>query len=135
MPGDELRQQFVLPEEDAEHLSVRQVPWETVQENQSQWVLVHQFPVPPGYNVSSTTAAVQILPNYPTTHIDMVYFRPALALSNGRSIPNLSSMVIAGEEYQRWSRHRTAENPWRPGLDCLESHLSLVEEWLLREIK
>ena len=46
----------------------------------------------------------------------------------------LSPMTIMGQEFQRWSRHRTGQNPWRPGIDNLHTHLSLVEEWLLREV-
>ena len=31
--------------------------------------------------------------------------------------------------------HRTNENPWRRGYDCIETHLLLVNEWLARELR
>ena len=37
--------------------------------------------------------------------------------------------------WQRWSRHRTAVNPWRRGYDCIETHVLLVDDWLEREIR
>lgn len=130
-----LRREFDLPEEDVEHLDVRGLPWETIYDGRTQWLLLHQFPIPGGYNVKTATAAIQITPNYPSAPLDMVYFRPALTLQGNRSIGGLKMTHILGEEFQRWSRHRTEANPWRPGVDNLHTHLALVEEWLLREVR
>jgi hypothetical protein len=128
------RREFELPEEDVEHLTARGLPWETVRDGGSHWLLLHEFCVPPGYAVTKTTTAIQITPNYPDAQLDMVYFHPAPTLQSGRVIGALSSQSICGVEFQRWSRHRTPENPWRPGIDNLHTHLSLVEEWLVREV-
>ena len=38
--------------------------------------------------------------------------------------------TIDGTPWQRWSRHRTSQNPWRPGVDGIPTHLALVEHWL-----
>ena len=125
---------FALPAEDIEYLAARGLKWETVRDGKAQWLFVHEFPIPPGYNVSQATAGVRIAPGYPDVQIDMVYFRPALSLPRGIPIGALSKTVIIGTEFQQWSRHRTAENPWRPGVDNLHTHLSLVEEWLWRKV-
>lgn len=130
-----MRRQFLLPEADAEHLGSYELQWETIVEPGWQWLLVHGFPVTDGYNVSSVTAAVSVSPGYPDAPLDMVYFYPALARSDGRAIGALSAQAIDGKIFQRWSRHRTALNPWRPGVDDLAAHLALVRHWLEREFK
>lgn len=130
-----LRREFDLPEEDVEHLDARGLPWETVTDVSHQWVLVHDFPTPNGYTTKTTTAGILVSPGYPTAQLDMVYFNPALSRVDGIAIPALCSVTIKGQPYQRWSRHRTGTNPWRPGLDNIATHLGLVEEWLQREFQ
>ena len=56
-----------------------------------------------------------IPPLYPDAQIDMAYFKPFLARTDGRAIQNLTECVIQREKWQRWSRHRTQQNPWRMG--------------------
>jgi hypothetical protein len=65
----------------------------------------------------------------------MVYVYPPMARADGRGIGALTGMIIDGRPYQRWSRHRTNENPWRPGVDDIAAHLALVEEWFAREFR
>lgn len=133
--GFESRQQFDLPEGDREHLESRGVPWETLREGGSQWLLVHQLPIPDGYNASVVTAALMIPPSYPDAQIDMVYFHPHLARADGKAVPNLTEQAIDGKTFQRWSRHRAGDDPWRVGVDDVGTHLVLVEEWLRREFR
>lgn len=134
MENSELRKHFDLPEEDQEHLDARGLPWEAVSEGGNQWLLIRNFPVPKGYNNGSVTAAVRIPANYPNAGLDMVYFHPTLSRTDGIRIPATEGTVyIDNSIFQQWSRHRTVVNPWRPGVDQVSTHLSLVEEWLLRE--
>lgn len=130
-----LRREFALPEDDEAHLDARGLPWETMVSQGGQWLLVHGFPVPAGYNHRTVTVAVQITPGYPTAPLDMVYVHPPLARQDGRAIGALTPMLLDGSGFQRWSRHRTSENPWRPGEDDVASHLALVEEWFAREFR
>ena len=46
-----------------------------------------------------------------------------------------NKQAIDGKTYQRWSRHRTAQNPWKAGFDGLETHVYLIEDWLVREFE
>lgn len=126
-----MRKQFVLPESDTEFLDSLGLQWETINGN---WLILHQFPVPEGYNVSVVSVALMIPPGYPIAQIDMAYFSPHLARVSGRGIGALSFQNIDGKIYQRWSRHRTGENPWRPGVDDISTHLSLVRNWFEREL-
>lgn len=133
--GYEMRRQFQLPESDVEHLESRGLPWDTVLDGGSQWLLVHNFPVPVGYNVLLVTVALLIAPAYPDAQIDMAYFLPHLSRADGKAIPQVSGQAIDGQTYQRWSRHRTAEDPWRVGVDDIGTHLLQVAEWLRRELR
>jgi len=78
---------------------------------------------------------LRIPPSYPDDQIDMVYFYPALALTSGKAIGQLSPLAFDGKQYQQWSRHRTAQNPWRPNLDNVCTHLLQVNNWLERELR
>lgn len=131
-----LRRDFDLPEEDEENLDARGLPWEAVNEGAFHWLLIHDFPVPHGYNVRAVTVAIQIPTNYPVAGLDMAYFSPALLREDGVPIPATDATItIQNRPFQRWSRHRTSENPWRPGIDNVATHLALVEEWLQQEFR
>ena len=75
----------------------------------------------------------RIKAQYPDVQIDMAYFTPPLARKDGGGLSNLSEMDLDGRKWQQWSRHRTQHNPWRPGVDDLETHLLLVVDWLQRD--
>jgi len=128
-----MRRQFHLPESDREFLEARGLPWETITESNYKWLLIHDYPVPMGYNQEKVTIALMIVAGYPDAQIDMVYFFPPLALLDNRQIKALASQSIEGKTYQRWSRHRTPQNPWRPSEDDVSTHLALVEYWLEKE--
>jgi len=134
-----LRHEFSLPESDEQYLDGLDLPWETVVDGGSQWLIIHKWKVPTGYNHSFVSLALLIPPSYSDAQIDMVYFNPALQRRDGRAIGALSTQHItvggSRQEWQRWSRHRTGSNPWRPGVDDVASHLGLVDEWLRREFE
>jgi len=130
-----VRRQFLLPETDMNYLNTCGLQWETIIEGNWRWLLLYDYPIPNGYNVSSATAAVSISAGYPDAQLDMVYFYPSLARQDGQAIGALSSQAIDGKSFQRWSRHRTGANPWRPDEDDLSAHLPLVQHWLEREFK
>ncbi len=130
-----MRRQFDLLPEDEQLLNDYGLPWETVVDG-SQWVLIHDFPTHEGYNHKTVIAAIRLETGYPNTALDMVYFHPALARTDGRPIGATQAVQqIAGVSYQRWSRHRTAQNPWRPTIDSLGTHIVLIEDWLQREFE
>jgi hypothetical protein len=129
-----MRKQFQLSEEDEQCLAALGLEWEAIVENNTKWLVVHSFPVPEGYNHRKADAALRISPSYPDDQIDMAYFFPALALTNGKAVRQLTPHPLDGKQYQQWSRHRTAENPWRPGLDNICTHLLQVTNWLEREL-
>jgi hypothetical protein len=130
-----MRREFTLPDEDIDWLESQGGSYELISEGKVLRVVLYDFPVPPGYNMNSITANVRIDAAYPDTQIDMVYFYPALALKNGQPIKALSTDKFDGKVWQRWSRHRTPANPWRPGIDNLSTHFALVQNWIEREAR
>ena len=133
--GFDGRRHFALPQEDLEWLNNTQDRFELVAEGGDLRVVLYGFRVPHGYHQHQVDINVRIEPGYPDTQIDMVYVRPALERADGRPIPATCIESFDCKEWQRWSRHRTPANPWRPGVDNLGTHFGLVEHWFLRELK
>jgi hypothetical protein len=128
-----VRREFILPEADTAYLDGRSLRWEAVVDGGQRWLLVHDWPVPGGFNHTVVSAAVAMPPAYPDAALDMVYFFPALQRNDGKVIGGLSPHMILGQQWQRWSRHYSAANPWRIGEDDLSTHLTLIDHWLRRE--
>ena len=126
-----MRRQFALPEDDVEVLDALTIEWETIQESNNRWLLLHGVALPQGYNVSNGSIAIQIPGNYPVAMLDMAYFFPHLARVDGRPIQQTQArMRLDGKEWQRWSRHY----PWLPGQHNVGTHILLVQHWLKHEM-
>lgn len=135
----ELRRHFKLPLDDHKYLDACGLPWETfkeaVQNGTRLWLLVHGWSVLNGYNQNEVTVAIMIPSSYPTAQLDMAYFFPVLTRVDNHPIARTSIISIGEQEFQRWSRHRTSQDPWRPGVDNIATHLSMIECWLEREFE
>ena len=130
-----MRRDFELLADDAAFLEECGYAWETLMDG-SQWVLLRDFAVPAGYAQTAVTAAIRLETGYPDAQLDMVYFDPALSRRDGKPIAATNAtQAIDGRAFQRWSRHRTPQNPWIPGQDSLATHIMLVEDWLEREFE
>ena len=130
-----MRKDFYLPDEDIAFLTELGLAWEAINDQGMQWILIHDYPVPSGYNLEKVDVAVKIETGYPRTQLDMAYFYPPIHRLDGKNINALSDQLIDGRNFQRWSRHRTGENPWREGVDDLSTHLALVSFWFEQEFK
>lgn len=126
---------FELPAEDQDYSDRLSNRLERVLDGSNRWVLTHDFEVPEGYNVKKVTAAVLLPHGYPVCAPDMVYFFPALSLTSGKRIHAAeATQPINGKNYQRWSRHFLPNEPWRPGIDSLETYHLMIHGWLEREV-
>lgn len=130
-----MRRHFSLPSDDVEFLDAKKLEWETVIEGTCRRVVLKMFPTPTGYNQKYVDMNMRIEAAYPDTQIDMAYFYPHLSRTDGKEIGALSQDSFDQKTWQRWSRHRTSVNPWRPGVDNLCTHVALINEWLQMEIK
>lgn len=131
--GENLRKEFTLLEEDEAYLDKLGLPWESVKLQGALWIFIHNYSLPEGYNVSEAIVGVRMTPGYPVAQLDMVYFFPALTRKDGQPIGGLSLTMIDGKNFEQWSRHRTAANPWRSDIDNLSTHIPLADAWLISE--
>lgn len=131
-----MRRDVILPEEDIEFLDTLGLSWETIIEANQQWLVIYQFVVPIGYSVKKVDIAILITTGYPVAPLDMAYFFPSLLREDGKPINATQAFQqLDGKLWQRWSRHRSAQNPWHPGEDSLLTHFVSINEWLEREFK
>ena len=127
------RKQFALPEEDMAALDAGGYDWETVSSS-GTWLIIRGFKLPSCFTPSEVSIAISIPSGYPTSPLDMAFFNPPIRRVDGRPIANTeSSAAIDGMSWQRWSRHYTPENPWKPGEYNTVTHLHLVQSWIERE--
>ena len=93
-----MRREFELGPEDVRALDALGLTWETVRDGAVRWILVHDHPIPAGFSHLTACAAIRI-DTYPPGIIDMVYFYPPLARSDGKAINNLSVLQIDGKAF------------------------------------
>lgn len=129
------RRDFTLLEEDENYLNTLKLKWESIVSQGGHWVLIHNYPLPKGFNVTHAILAVRISPGYPTAQLDMLYFYPSITRLDGQSMNALTPFTLDGKTFQQWSRHRTARNPWRPDIDNLSTHIPLAEVWFSQEFQ
>jgi len=133
--GLEARRHFALPPEDIAFLDSLGLRWEALADGGNFWVVIYGVPLPPGFAESTTDVAIQIMPGYPTSQLDMAYFYPPVLHPDGRVIACANAVqTLDGRTWQRWSRHRTGATAWVPGEDNLERHFMFMQDWWSREI-
>ena len=131
LPG---RAEFILLNKDEAYLDQLGINYETFFHSNKRWLVLLDYPLPEGYNHPKTDIAIDIPTNYPTSMIDMFYCYPNLAMTNGTQIPATTVKIdIENKSFQRWSRHLGRGRPWNPVSDSVMTHVSLIEESLLRE--
>uniref|UniRef100_UPI00402B3540 multiubiquitin domain-containing protein n=1 Tax=Methylomonas sp. SPW-1 TaxID=3438877 RepID=UPI00402B3540 len=129
-----LRREFNLLAVDVAHLDATGWKWEAIKCQDSRWVLIHNYSMLSGYQPANVKLAMLIPKDYPQAQIDMFYFYPFVTRCDGREIPNTQIRAVIDEvQYQGWSRHRNAVQPWDPLTDNVATHLALVESSLVRE--
>lgn len=131
--GSPSRRDLSLPADDTEFLDATFDAWDSISDGRGQGVIVHSYSLPRGFTQASVDLLIQIPPRYPATTLDMFYLSPAVARTDGRPIGQLSNHTFAGRCWQRWSRHRIQGQQWRPGIDNLSTHFSLVWSALVAE--
>jgi hypothetical protein len=125
------RVEFALLPQDEEYLDHLGLRWETLVDGGRRWLIIRNYPVPPGYRFPVTDTAIEVPVSYPGAQLDMFYCYPPLALPSGAAIPQTQHLeTITGLLFQRWSRHRK----WDAAQDTLATHLALVDEALRREV-
>ena len=120
------------PPEDSEYLAANYGHrWSIISEGPGKHgLLVEDFPVPEGFDRETSTLMILLPSGYPGAALDMFYFDPALARSDGGHIDNLALESHFGRSWSRWSRHYG----WEAGVDSLVSHVEYVKRQLRFEV-
>lgn len=125
---------FALPEDDVELLDTHKLNWRAVTEGDSHWIIISNVPLPTIFQDVPTSVAIRIPSGYPTTALDMAYFDPPIRRKDGRGINcTTGTVTLGGKKWQQWSRHYSAENPWKAGEFNVLTHYLLSLAWLERE--
>ena len=128
--------EFTLLDKDVAYLDHLGLDWETRLVGERRWLLIHNHLLPSGYNCEQVDLAIEIPTTYPDATLDMFFVHPVLTLANGGNIAQTESRInILGNVYQRWSRHLNGITQWNPLTDSVITHLAVVEESLLREVR
>lgn len=126
---------FELPAVDVEFLNNLGCKWETNIDSNIRRIVIYGYPMPEGYPTETVDINLRIGAHYPDEQIDMAYFYPPIEHPNGKIIPALAVDNFNDKTWQRWSRHRTSQNPWQPGVDDISTHLVCVNHWLTKELQ
>ena len=89
--GLESRREFALAAGDQEFLDSLGLRWETLRSANRLWVIIYDVPLPAGYQVAVADVAIEIAPGYPTSQLDMAYFNPPLARTDGKPIARVEA--------------------------------------------
>lgn len=123
-----------LTSDDGEILRSNGIEWEINDWQGNLLLKIQNWKVPPGYNHTTVNVGFVIPLTYPSAQLDMFYFSPPLQRIDGVPISALADQDFNGEKWQRWSRHRTPESAWRPGVDDIGTHLGLMDACLREEL-
>lgn len=128
------RRAFDLLDVDHAHLARIGLRWETVEQADRRWLLLHEYPVPRGYSVTHTLLALEVPPTYPGAQIYGFYAYPPLVLASGRTIESTQLRgTIDDREFHGWSRNR-GSLAWNPATDNVTTQLMLVDAALAKEV-
>ena len=136
MGGVEATTRTLLPEADAEFLDQKGYRWDVGAADGFINLVIHEFPLPRGYQVNRTSLLIRLPAGYPNSNPDMFWTHPDVVLVNG-SYPvaaDQHDVQYQGHGWQRWSRHFSGL-VWRPGVDNIRSYLVAVRHELEKPVK
>ena len=123
-----------LPELDMAYLNNRGIPYQVLVESSMTCVVIPQWTLPKGLNLSASDLLLRLSPGYPDVQPDMWWFDPPVRLADGCELPATSAVEgYLGRKWQRWSRHFNGSQ-WKSGVDSLESYLALIWRELERGV-
>lgn len=123
---------MALPPDDTKYLASRAEECTIHPESGLTCIVLHDFPLPPGYQSAKADLLLRLSAGYPDVAPDMWWFDPPVLRADGAEIPQTNVIeVYLGRSWQRWSRHLQS-GQWQSGVDSVESFLALVRSELFR---
>ena len=93
------------------------------------FLVFRDYPLPSGYNKSSSELLVKVPPPYPAAKLDMFWMDADLTLNSGGLPQSCNHEVVNGKVWLRFSWH---PNGWDPRHDNLKTFLNFIRMRLLR---
>ena len=122
----------MLPPNDTKYLENRISKHSICGESNMTCIVFHDFPIPLGFDHSTSDLLIRLSSGYPDVPPDMWWFDPPISRIDGAVVPATEVREShIGRSWQRWSRHFAA-GQWRSGIDGIESFLALVRRELER---
>ena len=122
----------MLPEPDLTYLAARWPGHTITQEGGSVVVILPVYELPVGFDPRRIDLCLMLSFGFPETQPDMFWADPAVTLHGRPPSATEVTQQIVGRIWQRFSRHLAA-GAWRPGVDNLQSWISMIGTMLERE--
>ena len=96
-------------------------------------VVIKNYPLPAGYEPTSTDLMLRLPGGFPDAQPDMFWCDPPVKSTATDAYPPAADLMESylGHTWQRFSRHLAA-GVWKPGHDSLASYLALIRNDLER---
>ena len=117
----------MLPAEDRAYLEGKGLRFETRPEQDVLNVIIFDFELPAGYQPRLVDLLLRLPIGWPDAQPDMYWCDPEVHLEATATRPAAADVfeVYLDRRWQRFSRHLAA-GQWRPGIDTLETYLTLI---------
>ena len=122
----------MLPEPDISYLAARWPGHTITQEGASVIVVLAGYELPAGFQPRHVDLCLMLPFGFPETQPDMFWANPTVTLHGRPPAATEITQQIIGRTWQRFSRHLPA-GAWRPGIDNLQSWVSMIGTMLERE--
>ena len=122
----------MLSERDQRYLTERWPGHEVVEDGGQIAVVLSGFDFPEGFQPGRADVLLRLPFGFPDARTDMFWVEPAVLLHGTPPVTSELRETYLGRTWQRFSRHLT-EGQWRPGLDDLQSYVTLIRTMLRRE--
>ncbi len=120
---------------DEEFLKRKDYRYKTFQHGGFLAVVILDFPLPPGYQISQTDLLILLPGGFPESAPDMWWCCPWVRFATGADPAGANvTEQIGGRSWQRFSRHFGAVR-WQAGRSGLESYVTLVRSDLAKAVR
>src|SRR2546423_908767 len=101
-----MRRQFQLPQGDGIALDATKLHWESINDCGACWVILHDRPLPAGFNLARTDIALHVPQMYPDSQLDSVWLSPCPRPLKGPPLFRVTENRVDGRSWFRLCRHR-----------------------------
>lgn len=120
---------------DRDFLTRKGYRFETFDEGPMLALVIRDFQLPPGYQISQTSLLILLPGGFPEAAPDMWWCDPWVRMANGADPLNANVIQqIGGRSWQRFSRHFAGVR-WQAGRSGVESYVALIRSDLARAVQ